>query len=98
MKVKEEAGQAGVRQTMFYVYVLQGKKDKNLYIGRARDLKRRFREHNQGRVPSTKSRRPLILIHYEAYRSEKDAIRREKGLKSGQQRELLQKRISHSMI
>jgi len=66
---------------MFYVYILKSKKDKNLYIGSTKDLKKRLVDHNAGRVFLTKLRRPLELIYYEAYKSEKDAFHREKNLK-----------------
>jgi putative endonuclease len=42
----------------------------------------RFEAHNAGRVQSTKNRRPLELIYFEACRSEEDAIHREKYLKT----------------
>ncbi len=58
---------------MFYVYVLKSQKDDNLYFGYSTDLKKRFAEHNQGKVDSTRSRRPLDLVYYEAYKSENDA-------------------------
>ncbi len=66
---------------MFYVYMLKSKKDESLYIGFAPDLKERFIKHNQGLVQSTKNLRPLELIYYEAYKSKKDALIREKRLK-----------------
>ena len=66
---------------MFYVYILKSKKDNKCYIGSTNNLKRRLKEHNDGLVFSTKGRRPLILIYYEAYRSEKDARKREANLK-----------------
>ena len=66
---------------MFYLYVLKSKKDGNLYIGSTNDLRRRFKEHNDGKVFSTKFRKPLELIYYEAYKSEKDARKRESNLK-----------------
>jgi len=66
---------------MFYVYILRSSRDQNLYTGSTNDLKRRFKEHNDGLVFSTKSRRPFELIYYEAYKSEKDARRREHNLK-----------------
>ena len=65
-----------------YVYVLRSLRDKGLYIGSTRDLRSRFRLHNDGAVRSTSSRRPFELIFYEAYRSEYDAKRREIYLKS----------------
>ena len=55
---------------MFYVYILKSKKDKKCYIGSTNDLKRRFEEHNKGKIFSTKYRRPLILIYYEAFRGQ----------------------------
>jgi len=66
---------------MFYVYVLKSKKDNLLYTGSTKDLKHRFKLHNEGKVPSTKNRTPLELIYYEAYKSEIDAKVREKNLK-----------------
>jgi len=67
---------------MFYTYVLQSLKDMNLYTGSTKDLKKRFEQHSKGLVESTKSRRPLKLIYYEACLEEADARKREKHLKS----------------
>jgi putative endonuclease len=66
---------------MFYTYILKSKKDEHLYIGSTNDFKRRFKEHNDGFVRSTKYRRPFEVIYYEAYKSEKDARKREQNLK-----------------
>lgn len=66
---------------MFYVYVLKSKKDSLLYIGSTDDLRKRFKQHNDGKVLSTKVRRPFELIYYEAYKAEKDARKRESNLK-----------------
>jgi len=54
---------------MFFVYILQSKKDKELYIGFAPGLRKRFKKHNLGLVKSTKSRIPFRLAYYEAYAS-----------------------------
>jgi len=66
---------------MYYVYLLKSKKDNKLYIGLTNDLKKRLIEHNQGLNKSTKYRRPLVLIYYEAYSSLEDAQIRERKLK-----------------
>lgn len=66
---------------MFYVYVLKSEKDGSIYIGYSNDLKRRLVEHNRAHSQSTKSKRPWILIYYEAYRSQRDAKYREGNLK-----------------
>lgn len=66
---------------MFYVYILKSSKDNKLYIGSTNDLKKRFKQHNEGKVFSTKKRRPFKIIYYEAYKSEYDARKRESNLK-----------------
>lgn len=66
---------------MHYVYVLLCSDDK-FYIGRSSDLRRRLREHQNGEVKSTKGRRPLKLIFYEAFQSPADASRRERYFKT----------------
>ena len=66
---------------MFYMYVLKSRKDLQLYVGSTNDLRRRFKEHNSGKVFSTKSRQPFELVYHEAYKSEHDARNREKNLK-----------------
>ena len=68
---------------MYYTYVLLSKKDKQFYIGHTEDLRKRFKEHNQGKSQSTRPRRPFALIYYEACLTRIDAIRREKFLKTG---------------
>jgi len=67
---------------MYYAYVLKSRKDNKLYIGYSSDLKNRFKEHTNGEVVSTKHRRPLDLIFYEAFKDQKDALRREKYFKT----------------
>ncbi len=68
---------------MFYVYILFSEFDKQLYTGFFDNLKDRYKKHINGFVKSTKHRRPLKLIYYEAYLKELDARRREIYLKGG---------------
>jgi len=56
---------------MFYTYALQSVVDNNFYVGFTKDLKLRIEKHQKGRVPSTRSRRPLKLIYYEACLNQK---------------------------
>jgi putative endonuclease len=67
---------------MHYSYVLQSEKDNGFYMGFTKDLKLRFEKHEKGLVESTKNRRPLKLVYYEACLSQKDATKREKYLKT----------------
>lgn len=80
---------------MFYVYILQSEKDKELYTGYTNDLRRRMYEHNAGKNTSTHYRLPLKLIYYEAYLDKKDALGRELFLKSGSGHRFIKKQLTH---
>jgi len=83
---------------MFYLYILGSKKDKELYIGSTNNLKKRLKEHNSGKVPSTKPRIPFKLLYYESYLDEQDARERESKIKlRGQARVHLLKRLKYTL-
>lgn len=87
-------GDASHMKTKFYyVYVLLSNKDNGWYTGYTTDLGRRLREHNDGESKSTRFRKPLELIYFEGYRSKKDALGREKLLKSGSGRRYIKKQL-----
>ena len=66
---------------MFYVYVLQSvTKAEKFYLGSTKDLKQRFKSHNQGENKATKGDQ-WKLVYYEAYISEVTARKREQTLK-----------------
>jgi len=66
----------------FYTYILESLKDGNRYVGYTNNLKKRVEEHKKGLVFSTRPRRPMKLIYFEACLNEGDAKQREKYLKS----------------
>jgi putative endonuclease len=78
---------------MVYTYVIQSKKDGRWYTGATRDLRKRFKRHNNDEIPATKGRAPFELIYYEACLNEHDAFVREKFLKSGPGKQYLTKRL-----
>jgi putative endonuclease len=78
---------------MYYIYVIRSNKDKKFYSGFTGDLQNRLRDHNVGRVTSTKGRGPFELIYYEACLHEQDALAREKYLKSGMGKRYLKNRL-----
>ena len=78
---------------MYYVYVLQSKKDGKFYVGCTADLRKRLVYHNKGSVESTRNRRPLELIYYEACISQKDALHREKYLKTAYGKRYIKNRL-----
>jgi len=79
----------------YYVYVLKSLKDNKLYIGYTENLKQRLEQHNSGKVDSTKYRLPMKLIYFEGCLNNKDAINREKQLKTGFGRSYLNRRITN---
>lgn len=88
-------------QKKYYVYLLFSYKDKGLYIGFTNNLKDRLVLHASGKVPSTRLRRQLKLIHYEYFINKEDAKAREEFLKSGYGRSQLKnilKRTFNSIL
>ncbi len=80
------------------MYVLRSKKNQSLYIGYSNNLRRRFKEHNDGKSISTRDRRPFELIYYEAYKAKPDARYRENNLKRFAKAWIeLKKRINNSL-
>ncbi|MCX6986522.1 MAG: GIY-YIG nuclease family protein [Lentisphaerae bacterium] len=77
---------------MFYVYILL-ENNGMLYTGFSSDLRQRVKDHSAGKVESTRDRRPLKLVHYEAYVKESDARRREKYLKTSEGKRFLKQQI-----
>ncbi|UCB51504.1 MAG: GIY-YIG nuclease family protein [Candidatus Zixiibacteriota bacterium] len=77
----------------YYVYVLRSLRDAKFYIGYTTDLGKRFKEHQEGVVTSTKPRTPFELIFFEAYRNKYDAIRREKYLKTSKGKNTLKQML-----
>jgi putative endonuclease len=78
---------------MHYVYVLQSEVDGRFYTGCTGDLRKRFQQHNDGKVPATQQRAPLKLVYYEASLSADDAFRREKYLKTTYGKRYLKSRL-----
>ncbi|MCK5510346.1 GIY-YIG nuclease family protein [Candidatus Parcubacteria bacterium] len=83
-----------IRRNIFYVYLLECQDDKSWYIGYTSDLKRRISDHQNGYGCRTTSlKKNWKLIYYEAYIEKRDAIGREKFLKSGSGRKYLNKQL-----
>jgi len=85
---------------MWYFYVLQSQKNLDwFYKGSTNDLKRRFKQHNDGEVDSTWPYTPLKLVYYEAYPTETAARNRESSVKkSGSISIPLIRRIKESLM
>jgi putative endonuclease len=67
---------------MFYVYILFSDDYRRTYVGQTDDRERRLKEHNAGKVRSTKPNRPWNMIYSEACASKEKTLKREKWFKS----------------
>ena len=66
---------------MNYTYIVKCR-DNTYYTGWTKDLDRRMKAHNSGTgAKYTRSRRPVRLVYYEAYRTKEEAMRRQREIK-----------------
>lgn len=71
---------------MNYTYIVKCR-DNTYYTGWTKDLDRRMKAHNSGTgAKYTRSRRPVRLVYYEAYRTKEEAMRRERDQTDVQKR------------
>ncbi len=82
---------------MYYVYVLRSLKDKKFYIGYTNDLRERIKQHSDGISKSTTNRQPMELVYFEASRNIKDAMHREKYLKTTYGHRYLKNRLKNDL-
>ena len=78
---------------MFYAYVLKSTMHDYYYKGHCRDVEKRILQHNSGMTKSIKPYIPLILVYFEAFDTEAEAIVREKYFKSAAGRRFLRQKL-----
>lgn len=78
---------------MYYTYILLSSKFHRFYFGYTNDLKNRLKEHNDGKVKSTKGGEPWRLVWYAAFLTEKEARNFELYLKTGPGKTFAYKRL-----
>jgi len=76
---------------MYYIYVLNSKTKKYIYVGLTNNLKRRIHQHQTGREKTTRPYRPFEVLKVETFSDRIQARQREKYLKSGIGKEYLKK-------
>ena len=75
---------------MYRVYVLRSLKDGKRYVGvTSQTLDKRLLDHESGSTPWTRAHKPFELVRSEEYKSKTLALKREKFLKSGNGRRVL---------
>lgn len=79
--------------TMFFFISFFLKETKKFYYGYTGNLQRRMIEHQEGKVRTTKNRRPMKLAYYEEYNEKSQAETRERQVKkSGRLRKELKQK------
>lgn len=78
---------------MYYTYILISKHTGRFYTGYTNNLRKRLKEHNDGKSSYTKRDRPYLLVYYEACLDEDDARSREEYLKSGMGKRYIKNRL-----
>jgi putative endonuclease len=60
---------------MYIVYILKSEKVNRYYIGHTEDLIKRVKEHNSGKMRSTKGYLPWKTVYTEEYETKSEALR-----------------------
>ena len=79
----------------FVVYIMYSKNHNKTYVGFTSSLIKRFASHNTlGKKGWTIKYRPWEVVHIEVYHHKKQAMQREKFLKSGKGRQWRKQNIT----
>ena len=83
---------------MYFVYVLRNEKNSRFYIGYSGDLEARLRQHNSGKVKTTRHLRPTSIAYTEAFETSTDARKRERYLKSLKSHKAIEDLINNKLL
>ncbi|MEW6407805.1 MAG: GIY-YIG nuclease family protein [Patescibacteria group bacterium] len=76
---------------MYHTYILKSKKNNQYYVGYTNDLNARLELHNVNLVPATKGLGPWEIFHSEQFQTEKEAVHRERQIKSWKSRRAIER-------
>ena len=78
---------------MYYAYVLKSVNHDYYYKGHCQNLALRLHQHNSGMTVSLRPYTPLIIVYFESFATEPEAVRREKYFKTAAGRRFLHKKL-----
>ena len=81
-----------------YVYIIYSIRYNFYYIGSSFNPTERLKEHNGGKVKSTKNKGPWILKFYQDYQNQKQARQIEYKLKKLKRRDIIERIIIEGRI
>ena len=79
---------------MCTLYILYSEKIDHYYVGYSNDIERRLSEHNRKKGKYTDKGIPWILVYTEVYESKKEAMDRERYIKSRKSKQFILDLIS----
>ncbi len=78
---------------MAYTYVLRSLKDNSYYVGSTNNVNKRYKQHLEGNVKTTKSRLPLKLVFVKKFETYSEARSFELKIKSWKKRSSIEKML-----
>ncbi|MEO1052069.1 MAG: GIY-YIG nuclease family protein [Bacteroidota bacterium] len=79
---------------MYFVYILYSQEFDKIYVGYTSNLEERIRSHNELATKGWTIRfRPWLVVYTEEYPTKKEALIREKQLKSSRGRHFIRNKI-----
>jgi putative endonuclease len=79
---------------MFTLYILYSESFDRFYVGYTNDLERRLSEHNRKKGKFTDAGIPWKLVYSELFTKKKDAMKRERLIKSRKSKSFIKELIS----
>ena len=79
---------------MYTLYILHSKSINRYYVGYTNDIDRRISEHNRIKGKYTDAGLPWILVYTESYDSKKEAMKREKFIKSMKSKQFISELVA----
>ncbi|MCU0457275.1 MAG: GIY-YIG nuclease family protein [Bacteroidales bacterium] len=83
-----------VSLTVFSVYILYSESSDRYYVGYTNDLERRISEHNRKKGKFTDAGIPWHLVFSESFNTKREAMKREKYIKSRKSKDFIKELIS----
>jgi putative endonuclease len=81
---------------VFYLYILRSESRGHYYIGQTQDITERLTYHNSNYSKSLKNRGPWKLVYSEEFGTRREAVRRERQIKSWKDRRMIERLLSAS--
>ena len=82
---------------MYYVYIIRSIPAGRYYTGSTGDWRGRLRQHNSGKVRSTKAYTPWELVHLEEHQDRTEARKRELQMKRFKGGDALRRLVQESL-